>query len=243
MSTPITLLRPAVSLAVAGAITATLAADGFAAQMRIAPNILWPTDAEFATTTDLATFGSNDKLDRTPPTISQTFKVDAEFDAQSLFVRYRNKEAETNTARLQIIEIADRFADPLPENPAPADIIYDQVFTGLSTLLPGGNVNGETVVAQILLDERVTLSPTTGAAGYEVRFTGISPNTNEFRLSRRGGGNDAEGEFYTDGNGYRALTPRGFQRDYAIAFSSVVPEPASVALLGLLAPFSSRRRR
>ncbi|MEN1680130.1 MAG: hypothetical protein AAGJ46_11095 [Planctomycetota bacterium] len=52
--------------------------------------------------------------------------------------------------------------------------------------------------------------------------------------NRNGGGDPIEGELYTEGNGYRNLIPRGNNRDYAVALSSIsvpVPGPTTLGLL------------
>ena len=213
------------------AVTATASAASF----HIGDgNIPWPTTAEFATSTDDADFPSADSTTGSLYTLSQTFLVDEAFDANSLFFSYRNKLTSTISAKIQIIKVADRFASSLAATPAAADIVYEATLAAPSTLFdPINNVNGERVVAQVLLGTPVALEPTTGAAGYEVRVTDLD-SAGEFRWYRRSGGTDLEGELYTFGNGYRNLTPRGFQRDYAVALSSVaavVPEPATCVML------------
>lgn len=216
-----------------------LVSPASAAQIRI-DGVSWPTNAEFATGPDETVFTNDDKSNNPPQTLSQTFQVDEAFDARSLFFSYRNREPDSITARLQIFEVADRFAAMLPDDGAiaPSDVVFDAVIEGPST-------DGGRVVAQVLFDSPVPLLPTTGAAGYAVRVTNLDAGPGEqsqFRWYRKGGGNDAEGELYTGGNGYREGTPRGFQRDYAVALSSV-PEPSTVALLAAAGVTALARRR
>lgn len=209
-------------------------------------DVSWPADAEFATAATEAPFPSSDRASSAPYTLSQTFRVDEAFDANSLFFSYRNKLPESIEARVQIFEVDDRFAPALPETVDPSDILFDATIEGASTLFdPINQENGARVMAQVLLGTPVSLAPTTGSAGYAIRVTDLD-QAGEFRWYRRSGGNDLEGELYTEGNGYRNLTPRGFQRDYAVALSSVsivVPEPSALALLGATCSVVATRRR
>lgn len=197
-------------------------------------DIAWPTAAEFITSPDIAAFSNADRATSAPYTISQTFRVDSAFEANSAFFSYRNKLTQSITTKIQIFEVADRFAATLPLTPDPSAVVYEALLESPSTLLdPVNEPDGTRVVGQILFDSPVLLSPTVGSAGYAIRFTDLD-ETGEWRGYRKGGGDDVAGEIYPDGNGYRNLVPRGFNRDYAVALSSInipVPEPTAVALL------------
>lgn len=209
--------------------------------------IAWPTGAEVITSADLSNFSNADRATSAPYTLSQTFLVESPFEANSAFFSYRNKLTESITTRVQIFEVADRFAATLPETPDAAAVVYEAVVESPSTLLdPVNDPNGSRVVGQILFDNPVLLSPTLGSAGYAIRFTDLD-GSGEWRGYRKGGGDAVEGEIYTDGNGYRNLNERGFNRDYAVALSSInvpVPEPTTGGLLvAALGSAAARRRR
>jgi len=196
----------------------------------IAGSGIYPSEAEVFTTLNLADtpFGDDGN-----PTITQTFQVPITFDLAAFAVSYEydNNNNTGVTVDWEIFEVADVNAASLTAGTS--------IFTSLDNVYANQGNNGEGLLT---LTTPLTLTATTGTAGYGLRLSGASnANGQGFEWERS---TAAAGNFYAEGSSYENGASEG-DRDYSLALVAVaVPEPSSLALLGLgsLSMIVRRRR-
>jgi len=162
---------------------------------------------------------SNNFGDDASVSLTQTFQVEADFDARSITLAYEydSNAAVPGTIDIAIYEVADVFAPSI----TPGASLFSAT---------GVEVPDDADHVQFVLDTPLTLAATAGDAGYAFEVSnGGNPG---FEWRRTGGTrNDfyAFGQFYEDG-----VWKNSGQRDGALAISSTaIPEPHALSIAGV----------
>ncbi len=168
-------------------------------------------------TGDVADMTFGDKADTS---FAQTFTVGgSDLSVASFSLIYENDTANDSTITLHVFEVADVSAATIT---VPGTTELTETFT-----LPGVTPDDNTL-ATLTLDSPLTLSANTGYAFFlDVTDSSATFDWRWARTSSSSGSTYAGGVFYEDGD----IKNEG-NRDGSLAVT-IVPEPATLALLGL----------